>query len=491
MVYHEREFGKKKSGWVRFALRGVGILILVAAVAAVAMYRNQIMTRVSKVLAAGDEEPVPVLSLERGPLTLEVQANGEIVGLETVPVPTPNTSAGSLKLAWLIPEGTMVQAGDSVVKFDSTDTLLQLEQQNNTLTSNGENTKITTGNQQLNDKSMTIDRTQAEMDYEYSMTVLPEDETIFSKWDIIEAKINAGFAKSRIDNLAAKAKVTKRVNKSQLQVQAIERNRAQGEVGRIQQTLASMELRSPAGGLLLYRRDRRKDPQIGDNCQAGQVLVEVVDLNALQARIYVLEKEAGNLDKGKPVTIQLDALPDKQFHGEVRSVSSVAAALERNSPLKYFTCDVTIRDAGEYLRYIKPGMALLARVILEKYDSCFVVPASALTEKGNDILVYIKQGDTFVPRTVQIGMGKHGQATILSGVNDKELIALRNPFETRKLKLPDFSKAPAGNQQRGRGGPGGDMMRMMQDSGGGRGGGGAGGGYGGGMGGGGGRGGGR
>ena len=73
---------------------------------------------------------------------------------------------------------------------------------------------------------MTIDRTQAQMDYDYSMKVKPEDETIFSKWDILDAQINANFAKARIDNLAAKFKVTKRVNKSQLQVQAIERNRA-------------------------------------------------------------------------------------------------------------------------------------------------------------------------------------------------------------------------------------------------------------------------
>jgi len=474
MVYHEREYAIRKKGWGQVVLRLVGILILIGAIVAVAMYRNQIMQRVSKVLAAGDEEPIPVLSLERGPLTLDVQADGEIVGLETIPVPTPTTSAGSLKLAWLITEGTMVSPGVPVVRFDNTDTLLQLEQQNNTLASNAENTKVTTGTQQYNDKAMTIDRTQAQMDYDYSMKVKPEDETIFSKWDIIDAEINATFAKARIDNLAAKAKVTKRVNKSQLQVQAIERNRATTEVGRIQQTLSAMELKSPAAGILLYRRDRRRDPQIGDSAQSGQVLVEVVDLNALQARIYVLEKEAGSLAKDKPVTIRLDALPDKEFHGTVRIVSSVAAALERNSPLKYFTCDVIIRDAGEYLRYIKPGMALRANVILEKYDSCFVVPASALTEKGNDILVYIKEKDTFVPRTVKIGMGKHGQATILSGVNDKELIALRNPFEERKLRLPDFSKASSAQGQRGRGGPGGpggDMMRMM-DRGGGMGGGG-------------------
>jgi hypothetical protein len=67
---------------------------------------------------------------------------------------------------------------------------------------------------------------------------------------------------------------------------------------------------------------------------------------------------------------------------------------------------------------------------------------------------------------VQVGLGKHGQATILSGVEDKELSALGNPFETRQLKLPDFSKAPSPTQQR-RGGPGGDMMRTMEPAGGG------------------------
>jgi uncharacterized membrane protein YgcG len=155
---------------------------------------------------------------------------------------------------------------------------------------------------------------------------------------------------------------------------------------------------------------------------------------------------------------------------------------------------VTIRDAGEYLRHIKPGMALQARVILEKYDSCFVVPASALDIKDTDsnVYVYVKTGDSgeakqdYQKRVVEIGMAKHGQATILKGVKEGELVALRNPIETRALKLPDFTKATNLNQQR-RGGPGGqqDMMRMMQmqmDRGGGgmRGGGGFGGGGGGG-----------
>jgi penicillin V acylase-like amidase (Ntn superfamily) len=100
-------------------------------------------------------------------------------------------------------------------------------------------------------------------------------------------------------------------------------------------------------------------------------------------------------------------------------------------------------------------MALKAMVVLESYASCFVLPASAVTSKGTEDLVYVKKGDKFLPRPVKLGASAHGQATILDGLNEKELVALRNPFEERKAHLPDFSKAGTG----GGGGPG-RMMRI-------------------------------
>ncbi len=189
MGYHDQNDELKKRGTARLIMRVVSILILVGAVASIAVYRNAIWTRLNKILALGkDEEPIPVLSLERGPLVLDVLADGEIVGLESVPVATPTTSAGSLKLAWLINEGTLVNKGDALIRYDNTNTQLDLESQNNSLDSNGLNAKIQTGTQQFNEKSMKIDRTTAEMDYEYTKTVQPEDETIFSKWEIITAQ---------------------------------------------------------------------------------------------------------------------------------------------------------------------------------------------------------------------------------------------------------------------------------------------------------------
>jgi len=117
-------------------------------------------------------------------------------------------------MAGLISEGTMVAKGSPVMRFDSTDQRLELESQTNTLDANLLQSKVESGNQQLDEMNIALDRTAAEKDYEYTMSVPPEDETIYSKWEIIIAGLDADFAKSKIDNLEAKTKIQKRLNRS-------------------------------------------------------------------------------------------------------------------------------------------------------------------------------------------------------------------------------------------------------------------------------------
>ncbi len=469
MKYAGEESNPQKGSSVKNMGKIAALILLVAAGVLLFQYRGSLSTRISKVLAASDEDPIPVAKLTKQPFSLTVPATGEIVGLETTSVPTPSTSTGSLTIAWLIPEGSFVEAGDAVIRFDSTDAKLNLEKQENTLTSNEENTKIKTQQQKTDDKTLSIDRMDAEEDYNYAMTVMPQDETIFSKWDIITAQSDARYSKERIEFLKNKAKTQQRIARSDQQILSIERNKAQQQVNLLKETLGSLELRAPVGGLVLYVRDRREDPQIGDQSFPGQVVVEIINLDVLQARIYVLERDGGNLEKNQPVVIKLDAIPDKQFHGTIRSVSSVAGAIEHDSVLRYFTCDVAITDAGRDLKRIRPGMNLQGDVVLQSYESCFVVPSGAVTyrEKEKDSVVYVKKGDKFVSKNVQTGLSSHGEAIILDGVEEGELIALQDPYKTRKLYLPDFSKGSS--QGRGPGGmPPGGMMRMMRGGGGGR-----------------------
>jgi HlyD family secretion protein len=470
MAYHEKTSKTKAS----LAGKATKIAVLVALGVAVILafvYRDSVTANLSKVLAASEEDPIPVAKLTKEGYDLTVSATGEIVGMETVPVTTPTTSAGSLKVAWLIPEGTFVQPGDTVIRFDSTDAVTNLERQQNTLTQNLESTNITTSNQATNDKVMNFDRETAQLDYDYSMAILPDDETIFSKWEIITAKLDASLAQGKIAFLGTKAKVNQRVARSDQQILNIERSKAQSDISRTQQTLNSLELKAPVGGLALWVRQRRVDPAVGDEAQPGQSIVEIINLSVLQARIYVLERDGGNLAKDQGVLIRLDAIPDKVYHGVIRNLTATAQSLERNSPLRYFTCDVMISDAGEDVKKIRPGMNVRGDVLLAKYDSCFVVPATAVTtNKDNKYIVYVQNKDTFEPKEVETGMSTHGQAVILKGIEEGAVVALRNPFETRKLTLPDFSKGGSAQQQRGGPGGGGDRGMMMMMGGGGGGG---------------------
>ena len=106
-------------------------------------------------------------------------------------------------------------------------------------------------------------------EYQHAITVMPQDETIFSKWDIIEAKINATFAKERIDFLSNKGRVQKRIARADQQILAIEKNRARAEISIAQQILDALELKAPKGGLVIYRRDRMREPQVGRRVLAG------------------------------------------------------------------------------------------------------------------------------------------------------------------------------------------------------------------------------
>jgi HlyD family secretion protein len=471
MIYHGESDNLQSRSSKRNLGRIVALLALIACGILIFQFRDALSNRISKVFASTEEDPVPVTKLSKQPFLLTVPATGEIVGLQTTPITAPNTPSGSLKLSWLITEGSYVEAGGPVIRFDSTDAELSLEDEQNTLEANQEQTKIKTLTQATDEKVLNIDRTDAEMEYEYAMTVMPQDETIFSKWDIITAEADAKYARERIEFLKSKAKTQKRIARSDQQILAIERNKAQAEISLIKQTLNSLELMAPVSGLVLYHRDRREEPQVGDDCYPGQTLVELVNLDVLQARIYVLERDGGNLEKGLPVVLKLDAIPDKEYNGTIRTVSSVAGSLERNSPLLYFTCDVDISDAGRDLKRIRPGMNLQADVVLQKYDSCFVVPSSAVTyrERERDSQVYVKNGEKFEPKSVQTGLSSHGEAVILGGVEEGEIIALRNPKETRQLYLPDFSKG--GTTMQGFPGPGGgrpppSMMRRMMGGGG-------------------------
>ena len=74
----------------------------------------------------------------------------------------------------------------------------------------------------------------------------------------------------------------------------------------------------------------------GRTIYMGMMLFNLVNPEKMEAKIFVLEKDAGELRAGQPVTLTLDPFPGVEFTGKVKSVDKLARPIDNGSPVKYF-----------------------------------------------------------------------------------------------------------------------------------------------------------
>jgi len=89
-------------------------------------------------------------------------------------------------------------------------------------------------------------------------------------------------------------------------------------------------------GLVAIRQNRAQgfffpgmqipDIREGDTLQPGMPVADVLDLSDCEVVARVGELDRANLHEGQEVSIRLDAVPDKHFHGKIKSMSGSASA---------------------------------------------------------------------------------------------------------------------------------------------------------------------
>ena len=122
---------------------------------------------------------------------------------------------------------------------------------------------------------------------------------------------------------------------SQLAVLQQQRNRSLLDVQRELQRIAQTKALAPMTGLVSVRQNRggfinfgQQVPEIreGDTLQPGMPVADVLDLSELEVWAKVGELDRANLKEGQEAVLQLDAIPDKQFRGKIKSMSGTATA---------------------------------------------------------------------------------------------------------------------------------------------------------------------
>src|SRR5688572_14753565 len=117
-------------------------------------------------------------------------------------------------------------------------------------------------------------------------------------------------------------------------------------------------------------------------------LFNLVNPDKMEAKCYVLEKDAGELRVGQTVTVSLDPFPGVEFTGKVKNIDKLARPIDRDSPVKYFQTVISLDKTDAKL--MKPGVKLKAQIMAGELKSSIVVPRSAVVKKDSGFIAYVQ-----------------------------------------------------------------------------------------------------
>ncbi|MBN2430247.1 MAG: efflux RND transporter periplasmic adaptor subunit [Acidobacteria bacterium] len=410
---------------------------------------DAIGSRVAQWIQPVEEHPVPTMPLSGREYRVSVAATGELTGLETIPLMAPMTRIRPLKIAWLIKEGSLVAAGDTVIRFDSSQAADILEKNENQVNSYGHRIAKAEKDSQTEAEVLVLEYQGAELDMRHARQQIRRDEDIFSRWDIQESLVNAALAQYRMDVIDHKRTLNGNQSQADIQILNIEQRKADFEVQNAQETLSKLEITATADGVVLYRTSWFRELEVGAEVWPGQPLVEIARLHQFKGKAYIAESEFRGIDTGQPVELVIEAFPDRTFRGAVQQVAKAPQQLSREDPRRYFECDVTIDVEPDWLTRLKPGMRFHSFIEAGRYENAMVVPKSAVIKQEDRHVIYLRDqavaeaGDpatAYREQTVEIVDSNHG-FYVVKGVADGSVVALRNPFREQELHLPDFNAA--------------------------------------------------
>jgi len=351
---------------------------------------------------------IPTAQVKKGEFIVGLNVNGAIDAKQAFVLSTPRIR--SLQLTWLAPEGSMVNIGDPVVKFDVTQVMTELSDQQTSLKINRTALERTTKEYTIQDKSLKLELQQAQRNYDEKKHDAPKLAE--------EAKLELELAQL---NFQAKLdQIKSDVQKAELEVQ-----RAQDKVNAAQKELEQLTVTAPIPGMVVYleiwKGGSMSKVQAGDSPWPGQGLVNLPDLSEMIVRATASEVDASTIDSGQEVIVKLDAFPDRTYKGIVYKKGTLARKKEPNSKINVFDIDIAILDKDDSF---KPGMSASGRIIIDRMNDIISVPLEAVFEKEGRPVVY---RDDKKEMPIEVGRRNDMEIEVLSGLDGNESICLIDP----------------------------------------------------------------
>lgn len=368
---------------------------------------------------------VPLFEVERSDFIRRVHAEGNLQAVDSTLLGPPPEVSNSLRIAWLAPDGSPVQAGDVVVRFDPTDMEEDLRQGLHDEAASDSRIEQKAVRDEGSQHKLGKDAEMAELELDYAKKFQSKDARLFSRTEIIESEIDEELAIKKKDHALQAGDTHAQLARAELDLLAIERRKAEIKIQQAREGLQALEVEAPHDGIFVIKEFWGRRPEVGMVVWGGNAVAEIPKLEKMEAQVYVLEADAGGLEVGLQATMTLDAHPDVIYEAKVGKVTALAQRRNRRVPIQYF--GVTLELERTDVDVMKPGSRVQAVLSLDERSDVVAIPRQAVFEDEGKKIVYVRKAGQFEPREVELGPAGLGRIVIENGLEPGDRIALRDP----------------------------------------------------------------
>ncbi|MEX2154903.1 MAG: efflux RND transporter periplasmic adaptor subunit [Gemmatimonadaceae bacterium] len=382
----------------------------------------------------GSDDNSLVARVKKGEFKVIVNTSGEMRAKKFVQITGPANAQQAnqyqMKIASIVPEGTVVKEGDVVAELDRSTIASKLAEV--TLAFQKAEAQY---EQAMLDSTLNLSKAREEM---RSMELGLEEKKLAKEQAIYEAptvKRQAEIDLEKAERALAQAKKDYVTKTSQAQAKMrevgadLERQRNLVKV--VQEVMMNFTVRAPAAGMVIYQKEwNGKKKGVGAQINPWEPTVATLpDLSIMESVTYVNEIDIRKLAVGQPVKISLDSDPEKSFTGKVTEVANVGEQ-RPNTDSKVFEVKVLLTQTDTTLR---PGMTTSNAIETLKIKDVLYIPIEAVSTDSGVTVVYKKDGGE--KQEIETGTMSDDEVVVLRGLKENERVLLAPPIDGERMKI--------------------------------------------------------
>jgi HlyD family secretion protein len=445
------------------------------------------------ILGRGSKDPTPQFLLNtvsRGSYDFVVIEQGEVQSASNIELKcevrsrggggSSSGGGGGVTIIDVIPEGTLVQPGDVLVRLDSSS--LEQEKVTQQITVNSKQALVIQAENTLAASQI------ARREY-LEGTFVAEEKTILSeefvakqalrtaegqfasaqrlyergiitalqveaaKYAVDDAQKKLEVAETKLKNLRdyTKAKMLKQFDSDIATAEALvasETSSYQLELDKLRDIEDQVEkctIKAPAQGEVVYANEYdswRGSSQAefvvapGTTVRERQAIIRLPNSQDMMVKATVNEARVTLVRPGLPVTIRVDALKDELIQGEVTKVNQYAEAGGWSSGnIKKYATFIKILNPPATLR---SGMNAEVRIHVDRREDALQVPVQALAEHKGHFFCLVQNGTKYETREVELASTNDKMAVITTGLAEGDRVVMDPRDAGRLLDLPEL-----------------------------------------------------